>query len=387
MPNMTATNGTVPLAELSGIAAEVTEWVRANREQLAPFHRHDSTSMEAGVTAERGLQKKLWDAGWTRYGWPEEVGGLGGDIRHRVAVYEALTSEGLVIPEPFSLIEVLAPVMTKFAPQIAATEVAKFVSGEALWTLGLSEPESGSDLFSLRTRAEVVGDEVVINGHKTWNGMGQLADHTVALCRTGTAESRHRGLTYFFIDLTAPGVTVSPIPAATGRNEFCDIYFDNVRLPLDHRIGAIDGGAAITRYLMWFERGGLACIRQCWLRNRLDDLIRNAELSAADSRVIGELCMQLTALRVGSARTLDRLARGDDLGSETSYDKLLLATVEQAIVDFAARVLSPAIALDDDVFAADWRFDYIYARAVSIYGGANEIHKNIIAESILGLPR
>ncbi|MFV0318530.1 MAG: acyl-CoA dehydrogenase family protein, partial [Microthrixaceae bacterium] len=190
------------------------------------------------VEAMSILMAGLWDAGWSRHGWPEHLGGLGGDIWHRAAMWEALARHGVPAMAVFEHTEVLAPTLARFGPSdFVADALPAFLSGRELWAQGFSEPDAGSDLASLRTTAVRDGDEFVVNGAKVWTSWARYATWCLLLARTGSADSRHRGLTALIVDLRSPGVEVAAITQANGTDELAEVAFDDVRVPADRIVG------------------------------------------------------------------------------------------------------------------------------------------------------
>jgi alkylation response protein AidB-like acyl-CoA dehydrogenase len=360
--------------------------------RLCAEYADRADTFEAAVARQRGLQQLLWDEGWTRWGWPRECGGNGGTVRHRAVIYEQLASAGIAVPEPYQILEVAGSAVIKYAPDIAPERIPKAVSGEEVWSLGLSEPDSGSDLASLRTRlspGERPG-EFVVSGHKTWNGFAQLSDYSFTLCRTSDSASKHGGLTVALVDLRSAGVTRRPIMAFTGRNEYAEVFFDNVAVPERYLIGGPGQGWAVIAYLMQYERGTYAWPRQARLHRRLDELIALApEALAGDVQRLGRTYLDLVALRLKCRESLRMLADGDGRGPgpSASVDKLLVVRAETAMAELARDILEPDVELSDAAGARLWRYDYIYSRALGVFGGTNEIQRNIIADKLLGLPR
>jgi acyl-CoA dehydrogenase len=373
------------------LGAAFAERVGSDRGLCAEYADRADT-FEAAVARQRGLQQLLWDEGWTRWGWPPECGGNGGTVRHRAVIYEQLASAGIAVPEPYQILEVAGSAVIKYAPGIAPERIPKAVSGEEVWSLGLSEPDSGSDLASLRTRlspGERRG-EFVVSGHKTWNGFAQLSDYSFTLCRTSDSASKHGGLTAALVDLRSAGVTRRPIKAFTGRNEYAEVFFDNVTVPERYLIGGPGQGWAVIAYLMQYERGTYAWPRQARLHRRLDELIALApEALAGDFQRLGQTYLDLVALRLKCRESLRLLADGDGRGPgpSASVDKLLVVRAEAAVADLARDILQPDVELSDAADARLWRYDYIYSRALGVFGGTNEIQRNIIADKLLGLPR
>lgn len=361
-------------------------WLDA-QEPLCAMQRdvHHLELTELAVV-QRDLQRALFDAGWVRYGWPESVGGLGGDARHRATMYDELTRRGVPVPETYLTLETLIPMLVHFAPSAAPGFVPPLLRGDEAWCQGFSEPDAGSDLASLRTRAVRDGDEWVLDGQKVWTSQATIAQRCVALARTGTPESRHKGLSMFLVDHDTPGVTVRPIRAMTGRDEFGEVFFDGARVPADRLIGEEGAGWAVAMYLLQWERGMYPWQRQGWLHVLVDSLIEHAG-ATADPGEVADAYLAVTAMRLKARQTIRRLAAGENPGPEISVDKVLLALGDQAVTDVAERVLSPMLELDDDGAAEGWRQEYLFGRAAPIYGGSIEIQRSILADRVLGLPR
>jgi alkylation response protein AidB-like acyl-CoA dehydrogenase len=360
-------------------------WLRDSADRLERF-RTPPVSLEALMAQARAFQRLLHDEGWLRWGWPENVGGLGGSAVLRGVVSEELTAAGYPPPFSFGVMEVLAPAVERFAaPSVAAEFLPRLFQGDDIWCQGFSEPDAGSDLASLRTRALRSGDDFLITGQKVWTSWAQYADRCVLLARTGSTEDGYRGITAFFVDMDTPGITVQPLRAMTGDSEFAELFLDDVRVPASRVIGEVGGGWAITMFVLACERGALAWQRAAWLLQRLGDLRDRAGDRAGDR--LGVLYTHLYALRLAARRTLRALASGQPVGPEASVDKLLMSTAEQALFDAALDLLPESFTLDDDADSVRWRSDWCYSRASSIYGGTAEIQRNVVAERLLKLPK
>ncbi|MFE4963752.1 acyl-CoA dehydrogenase family protein [Streptomyces sp. NPDC056660] len=342
------------------------------------------------LAAHAELIRLLYDGGWNRHGWPVAAGGLGGDERYRAVLYDELSARDLPVPGPHLLLETLGPAVTHFAPHLAATYLPRFLSGEEWWGQGFSEPEAGSDLAALRSRARRENDHYVLNGQKLWTSYGFGAARLVCLVRTGTTESRHRGLSMIMVDADAPGVTVRPIALASGRAELAEVFLDDVRVPADRLVGAEGQGWAVAMHLLQWERGMYAWLSSTVLLSRLralrDRLVSRASLSDGTARRLGQVYLDVVALRSRSASTVRRLAVGETIGPEASVDKILLATAEQGVYDAARDLLAPSVDVGGDVSAADWRAEWWYSRAATILGGSAEVQRGILADRVLALP-
>jgi alkylation response protein AidB-like acyl-CoA dehydrogenase len=328
-----------------------------------------------------------FDAGWMQFGWPERVGGRGGPPMLRTELGAALAARDLVDPGLFSLIEVLAPTLIDFAPPaLAAEAVPRLLSGAELWCQGFSEPDSGSDLASLRCRAVPDGDaRWLINGQKVWTSLAQYSEKCVLLTRTGPADSRHRGITAFFVDMKTPGITVRPIEMINGDHEFAEVFFDDVVVPADRMLGALHGGWSVAMSILPYERSSCFWQKVAFLYQRLQRLVDFAPDDDRAAEVLGRAYLELHALRARSRATQHRLADTGTIGAETSIDKLLVATAEQTTYDAVRRLLVGTIELDDGAAAEAWRAEYLYSRAATIYGGTAEVQRNIVARRLLGL--
>jgi alkylation response protein AidB-like acyl-CoA dehydrogenase len=374
--------------DLAEYRAALHAWLDANYDELAPRHAPPGT-LDDRVAQMQRMKATLYQAGWMQYGWPVRVGGRGGSPMLRTELGAALAERDLADPGLFSLVEVLAPTLIDFAPPALAAEVVpRLLSGEELWCQGFSEPHSGSDLASLRCRAIPDGDASswLINGQKVWTSLAQYSDRCVLLTRTGPPDSRHRGITAFFVDMDTPGITVRPIEMINGEQEFAEVFFDDVRVPADRILGEPNGGWAVAMSILPYERSSCFWQRIAYLYTRLQRLV-DATTRRDDraAEVVGEAYLQLHALRARSRATQHRLARTGTIGAETSIDKLLVSTSEQTTYDAMRRLLAGTVELDETTAGEMWRSEYLYSRAASIYGGTAEVQRNIIARRLLEL--
>lgn len=354
-------------------------WLAEN--DLTPSEDH---SLEGHMRQFARVQKALYDGGWSRYGWPEHAGGLGGPAILRAIVGEEIVGRRLAEPGPYSMLEVLAPTMIDYATtELAAEMVPKLLSGEEQWCQGFSEPGSGSDLASLTTKATQKGDQWVINGQKVWTSFAQFSHRCILLTRTGEG---HAGITAFFIDMDTPGISVRPLRTMHGVDEFCEVYFDDVVVDASRMLGKPGDGWQLAMDLLPYERSTCFWQRIAYLYSRFDALINDLkEVGQSSPKDIdadmGEAYLALHTLRCRSRATQHRLAEGEKLGADTSIDKVLLATAEQRLYDTVHDLLPGVIELDD----TDWRTEYLYSRSATIYGGTAEVQRNIIARRLLDL--
>ena len=326
------------------------------------------------------VHRALYDADWMRYGWPTEVGGLGGPALLRAIVGEEVVGRRLAEPGPYSMVEVLAPTMIDYAPaELAAEMVPLLLSGREQWCQGFSEPGSGSDLASLSTRATPQGDNWIVNGQKVWTSFAQFSTRCILLTRTAPG---HDGITAFFVDLDTPGITIRPLRTMHGVDEFCEVYFDDVVIPASRMLGQPGDGWRLAMDLLPYERSTCFWQRIAYLYARLDELIaETCKTSDHDEFELGAAYLGLHTLRCRSRATQHRLGKGERLGPETSIDKVLLASAEQRLYDTVRDLLPGVLELQD----TPWRQEYLYSRAATIYGGTAEIQRNIIARRLLDL--
>ncbi|HET6948732.1 MAG TPA: acyl-CoA dehydrogenase family protein [Acidimicrobiales bacterium] len=371
--------------ELDEFRAGLDGWLDDNAAALAPDHRGVGTLDQQ--MAHLGKVKRLtYDAGWMRWGWPERVGGLGGSTLLRAYLGEALTARDLVEPGIYSMPEVLAPTMIDYAtPELAATMVPRLLRGDETWCQGFSEPGTGSNLASLSCRATRTGDGWRVTGQKVWTSLAQYAQRCVLLTRTGSQESAHRGITALFVDMDTPGITVRPIETMHGAPEFSEVFFDDVPVPFDRTLGDEGQGWSVAMDLLPFERSTALWHRAAYLHRRLQQLLDAAPPGALDPARVGEVTQLVYAFRARSRATQHRLHAGEQLGPETSIDKVLVATAEQAVFDLVADGLAADVTLGDDPASGRWRTEFLYSRAATIYGGSAEIQRNIIARRLLDL--
>jgi alkylation response protein AidB-like acyl-CoA dehydrogenase len=375
---------------IADFRTELHAWLDAHHEELAPKFSPPGT-LDDHVAQMQRVKSILFDAGWMRYGWPERVGGLGGSPMLRTELGAALAARDLADPGIYSLIEVLAPTLIDFAPpRLAAEVVPRLLSGAELWCQGFSEPGSGSDLSSLTCRAVPDGNARttstwMINGQKVWTSLAQYSDRCVLLTRTGPVESRHRGITAFFVDMATPGITVAPLEMINGVREFAQVFFDDVVVTTDRMLGDLNGGWAVAMSILPYERSSCFWQRIAYLYRRLQLLVEAAPDDDRTAEVVGNAFLQLHALRARSRATQHRLAAGTTLGAETSIDKVLVASSEQVMYDAARRLLPGVVEIDDSAAGEAWRSEYLYSRAATIYGGTLEVQRNIIARRLLDL--
>jgi len=350
----------------------------------------------------RRWQGKLFEGGFIGVTWPREYGGQG-----LTFVEEMILHEEMALRKAPPILNILGVGMA--GPTIIAygTEEqkkrypAKILSCEEIWCQGYSEPNSGSDLASLQTRAVKDGDHYVINGQKVWTSLAHVADWMMLLARTDPSAPRHKGLTYFLLDMHAPGVTVKPLKQITGDAEFNEVFFDNVRVHERQVLGEVDNGWAVGLTTLMYERLALGFGLQVRLRIALESLIEMGRRVEKTGRAVtrdpllrqklAQLWIDTEALRYTGARAITKLLRGELPGPEASAGKMGWVETHQRLQELAMEIEGPYSQLtrgsDRAIDGGVWQYGFLRSRANSIEGGTTEIQKSIIGERVLGLPK
>ncbi|MFV3413743.1 acyl-CoA dehydrogenase family protein [Pseudomonas nitroreducens] len=350
-------------------------------------------------------QRVLAEQGWYATHWPEAFGGTGWNAVQKHIFEEECAAFGAPRTIPFG-VNMVAPVIIRFGtPEQQAHYLPRILDGTDWWCQGYSEPGAGSDLASLKTRAVRDGDHYVVNGQKTWTTLGQHADWIFCLVRTDPEAQQQRGISFLLIDMKSPGITVRPIITLDGEHEVNEVFFDNVRVPVENLVGRENEGWTCAKYLLTYERTGLAGIgaskavlahlkqvasrELCDGKPMLEDPLFRAQ--------VAEVEMQLMAIEMSTLRILAAAREGGVPGAESSILKVKGTEIRQAISHLLRKVLGPyALPFIEDEFAlgaeplhADYSAapasQYFNLRKLSIFGGSNEIQKNIVSKMILEL--
>jgi alkylation response protein AidB-like acyl-CoA dehydrogenase len=371
--------------ELDAFRKAVDDWLDEHAEELACEYEGTGT-LDQQMAQIAKCRRLAFDAGWARHGWPETIGGLGGSSLLRAYLSEAFTARDLVVPGLYSMPEIMAPPLMTYAPaELTEAVIPPLLRGDEVWCQGFSEPGTGSNLAALTCRAVRADDGWRVTGQKVWTSLAQYARHCVLLTRTGTVESAHRGITALFVDMDTPGITIRPIETMHGEPEFSEVFYDDVPVPFDRTIGQEGQGWAFAMDLLPYERSTSLWQRAAFLQRRVQDLLDLADPARLDPGALGEVTQLVYAFRARSRATQHRMAAGERLGAETSIDKVLMATAEQALFDLVAEALPAEVTTADDPRSARWRTEFLYSRAATIYGGSSEIQRNIIARRLLDL--
>ena len=298
-------------------------------------------------------------------------------------MFQALWDLDIQIPEPFTTLEILVPVLLVFAPHLADALLPGLLRGDDMWAQAFSEPDAGSDLASLRTRLDPDGDGFRLHGQKVWSTFGHLAKRSVLLARSGGPG--HRGLTMVLVDLEQEGAEVRPIRAEDGENHFSEIFLDGAFVPKDRVIGELGQGWAVAMYMLQWERGAWGWLQQGRFHKRLGQTLGLCEPDPRHAAALGHAYTLAAALRLQTRQTVERLAREETLGPEVSIDKLLLIDAETATWNAVREQIGPRFEWDEELH---WlRNEFLFSRAAPIYGGSQEIQRTLVAQRVLGMPR
>jgi alkylation response protein AidB-like acyl-CoA dehydrogenase len=373
-----------PHLPLARYAEGLEAWLGASPPCLLPAAA-PRPSFAARVEAMSDLMNALFEEGWVRHGWPESLGGLGGTILHRAAMWDCLARHGVRGMGLFEHAEILLPTLCAMAPRgFMTAALPAYLSGREKWAQGFSEPEAGSDLASLRTRARAVDGGYALRGRKIWTSWAAYATWCLVLARTGTPESRHRGLTAFIVDLREPGVLVNAIEQANGTDELAELALDDVFVPADRIVGAVDSGWAVAMHILSSERGTFAWFRHCFLYQQLLGHLEHARPHSDGA--IGETLLDLVAVSATSRQGLESHEAGTPLGPRSAFTKLLLCEAERAVHDrIFADDADLAVGVQDDETAVA-RQEYLFSRIVTVYGGSQQMQLETVAKQLLRLP-
>jgi len=372
------------------------QWIAENLEQTWSQALRDPNNDEhALVEVRRAWQKKRYAAGYLGMSFPPEWGGRGAS-----GVEEAILAEELAradAPEHVNFLGIglCAPALIHHGSEEQRRRfIPPMLAAEEVWCQGFSEPGAGSDLASLRTKAELDGDFFVLNGQKCWTTYGPYADWIFVLARTDPKD-RYGGISFLLVDLKSDGIDMRPLKQITGESEFGEVFFENVRVPKANLVGEVGEGWKIAMTVLGYERGAGTLSMAMRLGNDLRALIAAArDLGLDDSatrRTLGKLVVDWQVLYSNGLRTLANMADGQAPGPESSIEKLFWSEFDQRMREAALDILGAGGQLSrfvpDSRQDVDWPRDFLWSRAETIFSGSSEIQRNIIAKRVLGLPQ
>ncbi|HZQ27939.1 MAG TPA: acyl-CoA dehydrogenase family protein [Acidimicrobiales bacterium] len=393
--------------EAEAFRKEIRAWLEAN----LPEHFEDLRGEERRQFNEEWV-KKLFDGGWICASWPKEYGGKGLSTMEQVVLNEEFARAGAPMRADFFGDTLVGPTILQWGSEEQKQEfLPKILKGEISWCQGFSEPEAGSDLASLKCRAELDGDEWVINGQKVWTTQAQYADYVFLLARTDPEAPKHAGISYLLVPMDQPGVEVRPIQQVDGSAEFNEVFFDNARCPRENVVGGVNNGWKVAMTTLGFERGTSATTGHRRFQKELDEIIEKARKNgkASDPLVrqgLAKAWSKVKIMEINGLRTLSDVLHGTKQAAALGpLNKMYWSEYHQDTLNLAIDILGmdgqvltgsrneefvPGIGRRrgrDDYPVSPLQAAFFFSRSETIWGGAAEIQRNIVGERVLGLPK
>lgn len=379
--------------EQNAFRKEVRDWLAAN----VPAEPLQSFDIAEGFEQHREWEKTLAEGNWGMVTWPTEYGGRACNLIEWLIFEEEYYKAKAPLRVNQNGIFLLGPTLMEYGtPEQKERFISAMASGEEMWAQGWSEPGAGSDMAAIRSTAFRDGDEYVINGQKVWSTRAVFADWVFCIFRTEQGSERHKGLSFVFVPLDAPGVTVRPIPQLDGLPGFAEIFFDDVRVPVENRLGGEGEGWSIAMATAGFERGLMlrSPARFQETAKRLVELYREHQNEIMDLTIedaVVKSYMDAEAYALSTYQTASRLIKGGKIGAEASLNKIFWSEMDQKMHETAMSILGARAELLPHAPAAGdvgtWLEGFMFAQSGPIYAGTNEVQRNIIAERLLGMPR
>ena len=366
---------------------EVRAWLKANKPRE---DRGATDGQKAFIEGRRAWQKKLYDAGYVGITWPKEYGGRGAGFMEQLIFNDEMIQAQA--PDPINVIGLGMGgpvVMTHGNDAQKKRYLAPLLSAEEIWCQGFSEPNAGSDLSGLQTRAEDKGDHYVVNGQKVWTTLAHVAKWCMLVTRERKEANPRDGLTYLLVDMESPGIEVRPLVQITGDAEFNEIFFKDVVVPKSQILGEAGNGWAVAMTTLLHERGTLGMALATRAQITAAELAEHARKigRSADPLVrqrIAQYTIEARALQLNGYRAITALKRNGIPGPEGSILKLMWSELNQRMAEMAVDIAGPAGQVGD---GAGWEYQFLRSRANTIEAGTSEVLRNILAERVLGLPR
>lgn len=367
---------------------ECRDWLHAN----VPAERRPMDAADA-IAFDKAWQRRLFDAGWAGINWPKEYGGRGLSLVQQVIwLEEYARAHAPWIGANFVGINHGGPTLIINASEAQKEyHLPRILRGDAIWCQGFSEPGAGSDLAGIKTRGRIEGDELVVSGSKIWTSFAHVADWQELVLRTEDGSTRHKGLSWVICPMHAPGIEVRPIRKMSGQVEFAQVFYDDVRIPLENVVGGLGNGWKVAMSTLSFERGTGFIADQVKQSQEVEELLERARSTGAikDDRIAGELAqmrVEVAALRAMTYRNISQVVRTGQPGAESSVIRLFTSELGQRLERMALLLAGEEILDfrygDDDLVA-----DYLRGFAATIAGGTAQIQRDIIGERLLGLPK
>jgi alkylation response protein AidB-like acyl-CoA dehydrogenase len=383
-----------PSAEDVRFREEARTWL----EEHTPTEHRPEEEGPSARAFDVAWQRTLFDGGWAGVAWPREHGGRGLSLVQEVIWCEEYARAGAPGTSSLStgLMHAGPTIIDHGREDQRAFHLPRILRGDSTWCQGFSEPDAGSDLASLRTKGEIDGDDLVVTGHKIWTSFGHLADYQELLVRTDPVAEKHRGITWVICDMSSPGIDVRPIETLHGSKHFCEVFYDEVRIPLSNVVGGLHDGWRIAMATLSFERGTALLAEQMAFAESVDRLIAYADglgLCAGNgddefTRRLGTLRAEAIALRSLAYGSISRIARRGSAGPDSSMTRLYYSELVQRGYRLGREIAGRrGLELDRHGLDGHWSWGYLNSLRFTIAGGTKDIQRTIIGERVLGLPR
>jgi len=366
--------------------AEARAWLEANMPRTPR-----PADLRARADYDLGWQRRMHDGGWAGIAWPRAYGGRGATLMEQLIWYEEYARAGAPdISTLFVGLNHAGPTLIACGSEAQkAYHLPRILRGDVIWCQGFSEPNAGSDLASLQTRAVVDGDHLVVTGQKIWTSFAHIAEFQELLVRTDPDAPRHRGITWVICPMNAPGIEIRPITTLTGGSDFAEVFYDGVRIPLANVVGQLNDGWRVAMATLSFERGTAFLSEQVRIARRVDELVAVARRSGATAdhevaRRLARAQAEVDAMRAMSYRSISLAARTGVPGAEASLIRLFFSELVQRIDVLAMDIAGPAAVEDPGARVTE---SYLAGLSQTIGGGTKDIQRNIIGDRFLGLPR
>jgi alkylation response protein AidB-like acyl-CoA dehydrogenase len=378
---------------------EVRAWLREN----VPSdweNRRAGQDMAARFAYLRAWQKKVFDAGWAGVSWPKEYGGRGASVMEQVIFTEEMARAGAPPLANVLGLMLIGPTIIQYGSESQKKRfLGNILSADEIWCQGFSEPNAGSDLAGLRTSAKLDREHWVVNGQKVWTSYGWAADWCALVTRSDPDSQKHRGLTYLLVDMKSPGVEVRPLRQMTGETEFNELFFRDVRVPVENVLGKVGEGWGVAMGTLMHERATLGTGMQVAFQRQFERLVelsrvidRNGRPACEDPvmrQKLAQSYVEIEVMRLNQMRSVSRLSQGAAPGPEGSIQKIFWSELNQRFQQVASELLGPYAQLTSGgaIDEGQWAYSYLRARGNTIEAGTSEVQRNILGHFVLGLPK
>jgi alkylation response protein AidB-like acyl-CoA dehydrogenase len=380
---------------------ELADWLKANVPPDWEQRRlHDS--MHDRFQFLRAWQKRVFEAGWAGVAWPKEYGGRGATLMEQVIFTQEMAKAGAPPLANVLGLSLIGPTIIHYGTDPQKKRfLANILSADEIWCQGFSEPNAGSDLAGLRTEARLEGGHYIVNGQKIWNSYGWAAHWCALVTRSDPNSQKHKGLTYLLVDMKSPGVEVRPLRQMTGESEFTELFFRDVKVPVENALGTPGDGWNVALGTLAHERATLGVAMQIVMRRQLDRLIELSRTLESNGRPktedpvvrqkIAQSYVENEVVRLAHMRAVSKIIQTGAPGPEGSILKLEWSESNQRFQAMAQEILGPYAQLTEGSnLAIDngaWSYSYLRSRGNTIEAGTSEIQRNIVSQHVLGLPR